>query len=183
LLKKNAKLEEDLLKKNEKLKEDHNNMCSELKSKIDALTAELETHEDNNDQLTEKLTNYESAITDAQENRNKLFAEKQRCREQQEENSNLKQDNEKVLNKYIELEQEMESMTEDHNMALENEQVQVEGLTGDLKELKKTNKELRRKVKTLSREKVESEESYKSLAVDFTRLKRQCLRDFCYTFY
>ena len=72
-------------------------------------------------------------------------------------------------------------MMEDHIMVLENEQVQVQGLTGDLKETKNNNKELRRKLKNLSREKVESEERYKHLVVDFTRLKRKSLLNFCYT--
>ena len=61
---------------------------------------------------------------------------------QQQEITKLTKDKENLAHKYDEIKQELDDINEDHKIALENEQVQVEGLTGDLKETKKSNKDL-----------------------------------------
>ena len=143
------KTKKDGLENAKKLEQYYEGICTELKKKINKLTDEADANQKNVDELTKSLNKVQK---DSQEKANKLHAERQ---------------------KYKELEQELSEMNEDHNMALENEQVQVEGLTGDLKETKKANKELRKKLKGLTREITESEERYKTLVGDFTRLKRQ----------
>ena len=136
-----------------------------MKTKISDLTDEVEDNDNNANQLTKKLKEYEAIIKQARKNAN----------DQCEQVSKLTKDNQNWSQKYKELEQELVEANEDHYMALENEQVQVEGLSGDLKENKKANKELRRKIKNFNRENAELEDRCKSLVVDFRRLKRQSL--------
>ena len=142
-------IKKDGLENTKKLKHYYESICTELKTKVNTLTDEADAHEKNADQLANALNNVKKNNV---ENANKLRSETQKLKE---------------------LEQELAEINEDHNMALENEQVQVEGLSGDLKETKKANKELRRKFKHFTRENAELEERYKNLVVDFTRLKRQ----------